>query len=119
MFYTTAVRVVSEGSNEPIPNVRVSLFDKDLVSPDDLLGTAETGADGEAHFRFTTDDFAKDEDALDIREFPELYAVVYGPDGSTLASTRDLALDNRPRRHITVTVPAQAARELGWVADGG
>ena len=119
MFYSTTVRVVSEGTNQPVPSVRVSLFDKDLVSPDDLLGTAETDANGEASFRFTTDDFAKDEDALDMREFPELYAVAYGPDGSELASTRNEALDNRPRRHITVTVPMAVARELGWVADGG
>jgi hypothetical protein len=110
MFYTTCVQVLLADSREPVPNVRVSLFDRDVFSPDDLLGTAETDAKGEANFRFTTDQFVDFEERVDVRGgiFPELYAVVYGPDGSELASTRAEAMDNLPRRHITVMVPAGA-----------
>ncbi|HEX8694594.1 MAG TPA: hypothetical protein VF746_19375 [Longimicrobium sp.] len=119
MFYTTVVKVVAEGSNRPLPGVRVSLYDKDLFSPDDLLGTADTDAEGEARFRFTADKFAGDEDSVGPRgEFPELYAVVHAPDGSEVCSTREDAKDNLPRRHITITVPADAARTHGWAAAG-
>jgi hypothetical protein len=110
MFYTTCVQVLLEGSREPVPNVRVSLFDRDTFSKDDLLGTAETDAKGEATFHFTSDQFVDFEERVDIRGgiFPELYAVVYGHDGSELANTRAEAMDNLPRRHITVTVPSGA-----------
>ena len=110
MFYTTCVQVLLEGSREPMINVRVSLFDRDVFSPDDLLGTAETDAKGEANFSFTSKQFEDWEERVNVRGgiFPELYAVVYGPDGSELANTRAEAMGNLPRRHITVMVPAGA-----------
>jgi hypothetical protein len=110
MFYSTVVKVVREGG-EPLAGVQVSLFDKDKLSKDDLVGTGTTGAGGEVSIRFTSDKFDDLDDQMG-GPFPELYAVVHGPDGAPVASTRDDAIDNRPRRHITVTVPEAAARQL-------
>ena len=113
MFYTTCVKVVREGSSQPLPGVRVSLYDKDMFSKDDLLGSGETDGSGEAHFRFTTEQF-DDEDQFLRGVFPDLYAVVHAPDGSVAVSTRAEAQDNLPRRTITGPVPAQVADQHGW-----
>ena len=113
MFYTTVVKVIAEGSSQPLPGVRVSLYDKDMFSPDDLLGTEETDEGGEARFRFTSDQF-DDEDQVLRGQFPDLYAVVHAPDGSQACTGRGEVQDNLPRRHITITVPAGVCQQHGW-----
>lgn len=113
MFYTTVVKVVSEGSSQPLAGVRVELYDKDMFSKDDLLGAEETNAEGEARFRFTSEQF-DDEDQMLQGVFPDLYAVVLAPDGSQVCTTRAETVDNTPRRHITITVPAPAVQAHGW-----
>ena len=113
MFYTTVVRVVAEGSGQPVSGVRVSLYDKDMFSKDDLLGTEQTDGDGEARFRFTSDQF-DDEDQVLRGQFPDLYAMVHAPDGSPACTGRGEVQDNLPRRSITITVPAGVCAQHGW-----
>jgi hypothetical protein len=104
MHYTTVVKVVEEGSNRPIAGLHVSLFDRDSFSRDDLLGTGETDAGGEVRFDYRSEDFVDLDDRLG-GVFPELYAVVYRSDGAELHSTKADAVDNTPRKFITVAVP--------------
>lgn len=115
MFYTTVVQVLSDGDQRPLRGMKVSLFDKDSLTPDDLLGTGETDEAGEARFHFTADRFVDLDEHLG-GEFPELYAVVHAPDGSPAVSTRAAAIDNLPRRHLTVCVPVSLVQEHGWSA---
>ncbi|HEU0054105.1 MAG TPA: hypothetical protein VFQ39_13055, partial [Longimicrobium sp.] len=84
MFYTTTVKVVLEGSRQPLAGVDVALFDRDRFSSDDLLGSGTTDAAGEARFRYTAKDFQDLDDSVESLRgtFPDLYAVVKAPDGS-------------------------------------
>jgi hypothetical protein len=105
MHYTTVVKVVEEGSNRPLSGLQVSLFDRDTFSRDDLLGTGQTDPGGEVRFDYDSSDFVDLDDRLG-GIFPELYAVVYRADGEELYSTKADAVDNTPRKYITVAVPA-------------
>ena len=108
MRYTTVVKVVEEGSNRPLQGLHVSLFDRDTFSRDDLLGTGETDPGGEVRFDYNSEQFVDLDDRIG-GVFPELYAVVYRPDGAEILSTKADAVDNTPRKFITVTLPAAAA----------
>ena len=118
MFYTTVVKVVMDGSRQALPGVSVSLFDRDRLSKDDLLGEAQTDAAGEARFRYTSDKYQDFDDMAESLRgtFPDLYVVVAAPDGSTVVNTRAECIDNLPRREITVVVPADVAQRHGWAA---
>jgi hypothetical protein len=109
MQYTTVVKVVEEGSNRPLAGVQVALFDRDTFSRDDKLGLGTTDAGGEIRFDYRSEDFVDLDDRIG-GIFPELYAVVYRPDGGEMHSTKADAVDNTPRKFITVTVPASAAQ---------
>lgn len=105
MHYTTVVKVVEEGSNRPMAGLHVSLFDRDAFSRDDLLGSADTDAEGEARFDYSSDQFVDLDDRMG-GVFPELYVVVYSAEGAQLHSTKADAVDNTPRKFITVSLPA-------------
>lgn len=120
MYYTTVVRVVREGGSQGLPGVRVSLYDRDRFSKDDILGSGDTDAAGEVRIQFNADQFRDIEDQVESLRgsFPDLYAVVHAPDGSNAVTTRAEAIDNLPRRSITVTVPAAVAQQHGWASAG-
>lgn len=120
MYYTTVVRVVGEGGSQGLPGVRVSLYDRDRFSKDDILGSGDTDASGEVRIQFNADQFRDLDDAVESLRgsFPDLYAVVHAPDGSNAVTTRAEAIDNLPRRSITVTVPAAVAQQHGWASAG-
>ena len=109
MYYTTTVKLVlAESPSSPLSNVKVALYDRDRITPDDLLGTSETDAAGEARFQYTTEMF----DDLDEKiggEMPELYAVVYDAGQKVVLSTRSEAEENLARKRITVPVPQELA----------
>ena len=107
MHYTTLVKVVEEGSGRPLSGLKVSLYDRDTFSRDDVLGSGDTDAAGEARFDYSSEDFVDLDDRLG-GIFPELYVVVYRPDGTQLFSTKADAVDNTPRKFITVSIPADA-----------
>jgi hypothetical protein len=108
MHYTTVVKVVEEGSNRALSGLKVSLFDRDTFSRDDLLGSGETDSGGEVRFDYKSEDFVDLDDRLG-GVFPELYCVVYRADGGELHSTKADAVDNTPRKYITVAVPPGSA----------
>ncbi|HEX8359495.1 MAG TPA: hypothetical protein VF613_05285 [Longimicrobium sp.] len=113
--YTTTVRLVAEGSGRPLAGLRVSLFDHDRFSSDDLLGTGTTDAAGEVEFAYDTRDFADLEDRIS-GSLPDLYCVVYAADGSQIFSNEPLALDNTPRRLIAVELPADVVERHALLA---
>ncbi len=107
MYYSTVVRVVREGTEEPVAGARVSLFDRDRFLKDDLLGEGDTNAQGEVRFDYNSEDFVDLDDRL-TGVFPDLYVVVHAADGSAAVTTRAETVPNTPRKSITVTVPASA-----------
>lgn len=111
MYFSTVVRVVAAGSTRGITGAKVSLFDRDAFTPDDLLGTGTTDANGEVRFEYTSDQFVDIDDKLG-GVFPELYAVVYDAAGQVVVSTKEDTVDNTPRKYMTVTVPADLAGRL-------
>jgi hypothetical protein len=110
--YTTVVRVVDEASGRPLAGLRVSLFDSDRFSQDDLLGDGTTDSAGEARFEYSTADFADLEDRMS-GSLPDLYCVIHAPDGREIFSSKDDALDNTPRRRIDVALPAELVARYG------
>ncbi|MDB4948317.1 MAG: hypothetical protein JWM27_966 [Gemmatimonadetes bacterium] len=113
MFFTTVARVVvAEEPSRAVPGVKVSLFDRDSITPDDLLGTGTTGAEGEVRFDYNSKEFVDLDDRLG-GVFPELFAVVYGPDDQVMVSTRADAVDNTPRKQLTVSVPRDLLERHG------
>jgi len=116
--YTTAVRVVDEGTGLPLAGLRVSLFDSDRFSGDDRLGTGTTDAVGEVHFEYNTSQFADLEDRMS-GSLPDLYCVIEAADGSRLYSNRPQALDNTPRRRIDVSLPAEVVARHGLAPSAG
>lgn len=114
MNYSTTVRVVREGSGQPVAGVRVSLFDRDHVLKNDLLGSGETDAGGEVRFQFTSDDFVDLDDRI-TGTFPDLLAIAYAADGSEVA--RNDVVPNTALKVLTLTVPAAATFGAGSSAE--
>jgi hypothetical protein len=111
MYFSTVVRVVAADTSRGIPGAKVSLFDRDSFTPDDRLGTGTTDEKGEVRFEYTSEQFVDIDDRLG-GVFPELYAVVYDAHDEVVLSTRADAVDNTPRKYMTVTVPVELARRL-------
>lgn len=116
MLYQTTVKVILDDAAETaLANVKVSLYDRDTFSPDDLLGTGTTDAAGQVDFQYDGEDFRDLEDRL-TGGFPELYAVVHAAEGhEQVVSTRDAVMENYVRREITVRVPREDAARHGLV----
>jgi hypothetical protein len=115
MHYTTVVKVVEEGSNRPLSGLQVALFDRDTFSRDDRLGTGQTDAGGEVRFDYRSEDFVDLDDRIG-GIFPELYAVVYAADGTELYSSKADAVDNTPRKYITLALPSPAVQDSAPMA---
>lgn len=114
MHFTTIVKLVLEDSTDTaLANVKVALFDRDLISRDDPLGTAVTDEEGEARFQYTSEQFVDLDDKLTGSEFPDLYAVVYDSHGEVVLSTRRDVVPNTARKKITVPVAREMAMERG------
>lgn len=110
MYFTTTVRLaVDDGSSEPIRGVKVALFDRDRLSRDDLLGSGTTDENGEARFQFSTEQFSNDADERMGGMFPELYAVVSGPNDEQVVSTRAEALPNSAPKYISIRIARDVA----------
>ena len=112
MHFTTTVRVVpADAPSQGIPNARVALFDRDTFSFDDKLGEAVTDANGEVTLTYTSAQFVDLDDTLG-GVFPELYAVVYDDADQVIATTREEAVPNTPRKYMTVTVAPEGVVRL-------
>jgi hypothetical protein len=88
-------------SGRPLPGLSVRVFDKDLVT-DDELGTVTTGADGRFELTFTELAFR---DAFEQR--PDLYFRVFaGPGGRELHSTIDRVIwDAKGDEDVAIAIP--------------
>lgn len=115
MYCKTTVKVVHDGLGDPLPGATVSLYDRDWLTPDDLLGTEITDASGQACFSYPAEAWIDLDDRIGGNA-PELYVVVHGCEGEAIVNTRAEAVSNRHRRRITVTVPEGVVGGPGQVA---
>jgi hypothetical protein len=117
MEYVTVVRVLVRESRRPLRNVKVELFDRDELSPDDSLGLAYTNKFGEASFKYRTRDFADNALGLDDQPanaikrdtVPDLYPVIYNRSDEIVVDLRDEATHNEARLDILVLIDESVA----------
>ncbi len=115
MYCKTTVKVVHDCAGDPLPGARVSLYDRDWLTSDDLLGSEITDVRGEACFGYASEAWVDLDDRIG-GSAPELYVVVHGAHGEPVVNTRAQAVSNRHRRQITVAVPEGLVREAGQIA---
>jgi hypothetical protein len=108
--YTTRVKVfVEEAPAEWISGAMVCLYDRDLVSRDDHLGTEVTNTYGEANFRFSEDQFLDLDDRIG-GVLPDLYVEIYDAEGARVLTTRAEVVRNTVPELIRVPVARELAR---------
>jgi hypothetical protein len=111
MILATRVRVLSqEDPPQPIPGVRVCLYDRDEHSMDDFLASGTTDAKGEVSLVFDSARYTDEEDQPEwrIESLPDLYVVVYNDRGEVALTTRAQAFIDQLPPVITVTAPRAA-----------
>jgi hypothetical protein len=117
MEYITVVRVLVRESRRPLRNVKVELFDRDELSPDDSLGLAYTNQFGDASFKYSTRDFADNPLGTDDQPVaavqrdtvPDLYPVIYNRSDEIVVDMRDEATRNEARLHILFLIDEAVA----------
>ena len=109
MRFTTTVRLQAEDPSQALAGLKVELYDRDHFSSDDLLGSGVSDERGETVFHYTTEDFVGWEERLTGNEFPALYAVIYGPDGQQIATSRADIQGNTAAKYLTIRVPRIAS----------
>lgn len=99
--------VLDENRKQVLPNVKVSLYDRDWKSEDDLLGTDVTDAKGEIYFQFDEKKYKDDEDGPDwrIESLPDLYVNVYDAQDKVVYSTRDVVKRDKFPQLLVVPIP--------------
>lgn len=112
MYCKTTVKLILADSREPLAGVRVQLWDRDRITPDDLLGTQVTDSAGEACFDYETEKYLDLDDRLGGHA-PELYVVVLDTREAPVLSTRTEAAGNSHRRRMTVPVERAMAERAG------
>lgn len=115
-----AVRIqltLEEDPGTPLPDVRLLLYDRDENDPDDFLAEGKTNGRGEVLLSFDSDRYTDQEDQEKWRteSLPDLYVVVYGPDGQVVRSTRTQAQIDKLPRLIQVALPRELALEKGLI----
>ncbi len=100
-------------SKQPLQYVKVALFDHDRRSADDPLGVVTTDGQGQAHFQYDWQDFRDgwlgDDGAL-FDYTPELYAVAYGENGSSVFRSKP---STRPTQTLKLAIPREIALQNG------
>jgi len=107
MLLTTRVKLfAAENPHTPLPNIKVSLFDRDLNDEDDLLATEITDNKGEIFFGFESDRYTDTEDqpSWKIDSLPDLYVVVYDSHNQVVLSTLEDTKQDRILRLIEVPI---------------
>ena len=113
-----AVRIqltLEEDPGIPLSNVRLSLYDRDENDPDDFLSKGSTDDHGEVLLSFDSDRYTDQEDQEKWRteSLPDLYVVVYDPNGQVVLSTRAQAQMDKLPRLIRVTLSRELALKKG------
>ena len=118
MHFTTTVTLhTDETPSCPLPGIRVALFDRDLLSDDDPLGSALTDEQGDARFLFSAADFADLDDRI-RGAAPDLYVIVHDASGNVVLSTRAEAAENAAQKRINVRVPRGVAVQHSLFVSG-
>ena len=126
MKFTTIVKVELEESKHPLSGVKVSLFDKDKMSKDDLLGTRTTNNKGKIYFKYDSSkfsDFLGDEATFGwggwgaANSFrPDLYVKIYNQKGDVVLSTQVHIRKNAHNNTvITIPISESLARQYGLI----
>jgi hypothetical protein len=119
MKFTTHVRVHLEGAPaQALPRVKVSLHDRDRITPDDHIATARTDDAGVAAFTYYSKDFVDLDERLGGL-YPELYVVLRDARDQVVLTTRSDAEKNQARREIVVAVPRNLAERHDLLAAPG
>jgi hypothetical protein len=109
--YQTKVKLFVAGApSEWISGAIVCLYDRDLLSRDDRLGTEITNTYGEATFRFTATQFVDIDDRIG-GILPDLYVEVFDSDGKRVLSTRAQVVRNTVPELIRVPIDRELARK--------
>lgn len=118
MNFLTTVELFIRETRQPLPGIKVALYDRDRRSQDDLLGEVVTDRDGKAQFDFSTQDFVDrfglfDDTAFTFPYFnldnlPDLYVVIYNLQNEPIMSTRRRARENS----VPITLPVSISRNL-------
>jgi hypothetical protein len=119
MVLATRVRVVlAETPHVGLSGVRVALYDRDVLSADDHLGSGVTDARGEYVFSYNSDLFTDSEDGPDwkIASLPDLYVIVYNAAGAEVFNQRAQALEDQLPKLISITIPRALALEHGLLS---
>ena len=99
-------RVVDATTSEPLADLHVRAYDRNLIW-DDCLGTDDTDANGEFRIPFF---------AFDVHQpgRPEIYIVVYGPGPNRVHFSDPVRplIAARPTR-VEIALPAKATDHLG------
>ena len=103
--------VLAEAPNTGVPGAKISLYDRDVANPDDLLGTGITDANGEVLFTYDSSVFMDDEDGPEwsMASLPDLYVVVYSAAGEEVLNTREQTVDDQLPRRLTVSIGRELA----------
>lgn len=119
MVLATRVKVVLADSGAALSGVKIALYDRDVLSADDHLGTGVTDAKGEFVFGYDSYQFEDSEDGPDwkIASLPDLYVVVYDATGSEVLNQRSQALENKLPAVITVSIPRALAEQHGLLGN--
>jgi hypothetical protein len=108
--YSTRVKLyVEDAPSEWISGAVVCLYDRDLVSRDDHLGTEITNTYGEATFRFTEEQFMDIDDRIG-GVLPDLFVEIYDGDGTRVLTTRAEVVRNTIPELIRVPIDRDLAR---------
>jgi len=105
--------VITEDPGRPVTGARVGLFDRDEHDPDDFLAEGVTDAAGKVSLSFDSDQYIDQEDHPLWRNdsLPDLYVVVYAPDGRVVLNTRALTqVDTMPTEIVVGVDQAKAQR---------
>ena len=106
--------VLAEDAKQALPNLTVSLYDRDWKSEDDFLGTGVTDAKGEIFFEFDEKAYKDDEDGPDwrIESLPDLYVNLLDAQGKVAYSTRDVVERDKFPKIMIVPVPRALVEKL-------
>lgn len=77
---TVTVRFIKRGSDSPLTGSEymVRLYDRDLFTDDDFLGSSKLNEQGEAHIHFYPSDFTSND--IGLEQMPDLYILLFKDD---------------------------------------
>jgi hypothetical protein len=106
--------VLAENKKQALPNLKVSLYDRDWKSDDDLLGTGVTDSKGEIYFQFEEKKYKDNEDSPDwrIESLPDLYVNVYDAQDNVVYSTREVVERDKFPQLLVVPIPRAIVEKI-------